>query len=81
MKKILFAFLFALIFSGCTSTWIGDSNDFVITKIEYSKSADKHRVYIKGECCKNLHYFYTTERYRVGDTLTIGLNKRDTIYE
>lgn len=81
MKKILFVFLFALIFSSCSSSWIGDSNVFVITKIEYSRSADKHRVFIVGTGCKEPHYFYTTERYRVGDTLTIGLNKRDTIYE
>lgn len=80
MRKILFVFLFALIFSGCTN-WIGDSNDFIITKIEYSKSANKHRVYIKGEGAEVEHYFYTTERYRVGDTLIIGLNKRDTVYE
>lgn len=81
MKKILFSFLFVLIFSSCSSAWIGDNNDFVISKIEYSKSANGYRVYIKGEGCKETHYFYTNERYRVGDTLTIELNKRDTIYE
>ena len=77
MKKIIFTFLLSLIFSGCE--WIGDGNDFVITRIEVS--GDKYRVYIKGESCNGLHYFYTNERYRVGDTLTLGLNKRDTIYE
>ena len=80
MKKILFVFLLAFIFSGCAN-WIGNSNDFVISKIEYSESANQYRVYIKGEGCKVAHYFYTNERYRVGDTLTLGLNKRDTVYE
>lgn len=73
MKKILFVFLFALIFSSCN--WIGNGNDFIITRIEYSESDNEYRVYIKGDGCKNIHYFYTTERYRVGDTLTLGLNK------
>lgn len=81
MRKILLILISFLIFSSCSSTWIGDSNDFVITKIEYSRSADNYRVFIKGTGCKETHYFYTTERYRVGDTLTLGLNKRDTIYE
>ena len=80
MKKILFILLFSLIFSGCTN-WIGNSNSYVISKIAYSESANEYRVYIKGKDCKVDHYFYTNERYRVGDTLTIGLNKRDTIYE
>lgn len=65
--------------SGCG--WIGNSNDYIITKIEYSESGNNYRVYIKGEGNRVTHYFYTNERYRVGDILTIGLNKRDTIYE
>lgn len=80
MKKILFILLFSLIFSSCTN-WIGNNNDYVISKIEYFESGNEYRVYIKGKDCKVAHYFYTKERYRVGDTLTIGLNKRDTIYE
>ena len=79
MRKILFILLFSLIFSSCG--WIGNSNDFVITKIEYSESGNNYRVYIKGEDNRVIKYFYTNERYRVGDTLTIGLKKRDTIYE
>lgn len=80
MKKILLILVSFLIFSSCTN-WMGDSNDFVISRIEYSESANEYRVYIKGEDCKVEHYFYTNERYRIGDTLTIGLNKRDIIYE
>lgn len=79
MRKILFILLFSLIFSSCR--WIGNSNNFVVTKVEASGLDTKYRVYIKGEGRKDECYFYTTERYRVGDTLTIGLNKRDTIYE
>jgi len=80
MKKILLVIVSFLMLSGCTN-WMGNSNDYVISKIAYSESGNNYRVYIKGENCKVLHYFYTNERYRVGDTLTIGLNKRDTIYE
>lgn len=74
MKKILLVFVSFLMFSGCTN-WMGNSNDYVISKIEYSESGNEYRVYVKGEGCKVKHYFYTNERYRVGDTLTIGLNK------
>jgi len=73
MKKILLVLISFLIFSSCSSSWIGNGNDFVITRIEYSRSANEYRVYIKGVGLKREHYFYTTERYRIGDTLTLTL--------
>lgn len=73
MRKILFMFLFSLVFSSCK--WIGNSNDYVNTKIEYAESGTKYRVFIKGEGRKEPAYFYTTKRYRVDDTLTIDTKR------
>lgn len=72
MRKILFVFLLSLILSSCR--WIGNSNDFIVTRIEYSQSGD-YRVYILGEGRKEPAYFYTTKRYRIGDTLTIDTKR------
>lgn len=73
MRKILFTLLFTLILSSCR--WIGNSNDFIVTRIEYSGSSNEYRVYILGEGRKEPTYFYTTKRYRVGDTLTIDTKR------
>lgn len=73
MRKISFVLLLSLILSSCR--WIGNSNDFIVTRIEYSESGNEYRVFIKGEGRKEPAYFYTTKRYRVGDTLTIDTKR------